>query len=105
MSEVLNSKNVHAYVHTCTHAHTCARAHTHISTYPAVVEKFAKSFLFTFNIWKCLRFKENIFIKRLRLWKSSGQRETALVHISGAPQDLGRGANEMFPCLKSHARK
>lgn len=84
------------------------RVHTHTFTYPAVVEQFAvraKSFLFTFNIWKCLRFKENIFIKRLMLWRSSGRWKTALVHISGASQELGRGANEMFPCLKSRARK
>lgn len=47
-----------------------ARAHRHILTHPAVAERFAvraKSFLFTFNIWKCLRFEENIFIKCLML--------------------------------------
>lgn len=89
----------------CTHV----RVSTHtFFTYPAVVEQFAvraKSFLFTFNTWKCLRFEENIFIKRLMLWNSSRQWKTALVHISGAPQDLRRGANEMFPCLKSLTRK
>ena len=83
-----------------------ARTHTHtdILTYPAVVEHFAvraKSFLFTCNIWKCLRFEENIFIKCLMLWRSSRQWKTALVHISEAPQNLGRGANEILPCLKS----
>ena len=65
LSQVLNEKHIW---HACTCAHTHAR--TDILTYPAVVEHFAvraKSFLFTFNIWKCLRFEENIFIKCLML--------------------------------------